>query len=118
MIPGFNHNIKYKGKIYHVQTEDSGEKNPYVVSHIFLGGNILATKRTSYRDILSNENRNAIVEEMMKEQHKSMIKELIAGAWENKMEKASATALDADQAANSEKSLDQIILDYLSKDDS
>ena len=24
MVVGFNHNIKHKGKAYHIQTEDSG----------------------------------------------------------------------------------------------
>jgi hypothetical protein len=27
MVVGFNHNIKHKGKMYHIQTEDSGLEN-------------------------------------------------------------------------------------------
>ena len=44
MIPGFNHNIKHKGRIYHIQTEDSGPKNPHIITHLFVGGNVLASK--------------------------------------------------------------------------
>lgn len=28
MLLGYNHNITYKGEVFHVQTEDSGVKNP------------------------------------------------------------------------------------------
>src|SRR5690606_34821597 len=35
MIPGFNHNIKHKGRIFHIQTEDSGPKNPHIITHLF-----------------------------------------------------------------------------------
>jgi hypothetical protein len=37
-VTGFNHNIKYKGKVYHVQTEDSGVNNPHIITHLFVGG--------------------------------------------------------------------------------
>ena len=55
-VTGFNHNIKHKGKVYHVQTEDSGVNNPHIITHLFVGGNILASKKTSYADILNAEN--------------------------------------------------------------
>ncbi len=41
MVPGFNHNVKYKGQVFHVQTEDSGVENPHIITHLFLGGNIV-----------------------------------------------------------------------------
>jgi len=44
VVPGFNHNIKHKGRIFHVQTEDSGPKNPHIITHLFVGGNILADR--------------------------------------------------------------------------
>ena len=52
MVQGFNHNIKHKGKLFHIQTEDSGRENPHIITHVFVGGNILATKKTSYADIV------------------------------------------------------------------
>ncbi len=79
---GFNHNIKYKGKIFHVQTEDSGVSNPHITTHLFEGGNILATKKTSYADIIQAENLPDIVRELMQEQHKAMLRNLINGAYD------------------------------------
>jgi hypothetical protein len=82
-VTGFNHNIKHKGKVYHVQTEDSGVNNPHLITHLFVGGNILASKKTSYADILGAENLQEVVRELMEEQHKEMLRNLINGVYDN-----------------------------------
>jgi hypothetical protein len=79
MIPGFNHNIKHQGRIYHVQTEDSGPKNPHFITHLFLGGNILASKKTEYRDLLGQPDYEKAVLSLMQEQHKQMMRNLVNG---------------------------------------
>lgn len=81
-VTGFNHNIKHKGKVYHVQTEDSGVNNPHIITHLFVGGNILASKKTSYADILGAENLHEVVRELMEEQHKEMLRNLINGVYD------------------------------------
>lgn len=83
MLPGFNHNIKYKNKIFHIQTEDSGEENPIIISHIFIGGNIIATKKTNYSHLLGKENLFENVKAIMENQHKELIKELITGKYDS-----------------------------------
>jgi hypothetical protein len=82
-VTGFNHNIKHKGKVYHVQTEDSGINNPHIITHLFVGGNILASKKTSYADILNAENLSEVVRELMEEQHKEMLRNLINGVYDS-----------------------------------
>ncbi|AKQ64247.1 hypothetical protein A176_001159 [Myxococcus hansupus] len=82
-VTGFNHNIKHKGKVYHVQTEDSGINNPHIITHLFVGGNILASKKTSYADILNAENLAEVVRELMEEQHKEMLRNLINGVYDS-----------------------------------
>src|SRR5689334_11341898 len=81
-VTGFNHNIKHKGKVYHVQTEDSGINNPHIITHLFVGGNILASKKTSYADIVTAENLPEVVRELMEEQHKEMLRNLINGVYD------------------------------------
>jgi hypothetical protein len=81
-VTGFNHNIKHKGKVYHVQTEDSGVNNPHIITHLFVGGNILATKKNSYADIVKAPNLAELVREMMEEQHKEMLRNLINGVYD------------------------------------
>src|SRR4051794_40506972 len=82
-VTGFNHNIKHKGQVFHVQTEDSGVNNPHIITHLFVGGNILASKKTSYADIIKADNLSEVVRELMEEQHKEMLRNLINGVYEN-----------------------------------
>lgn len=82
MVQGFNHNIKHKGKLFHIQTEDSGRDNPHIITHVFVGGNILATKKTSYADIVKADRLETIVRELMEEQHKSVLRNLINGVYD------------------------------------
>lgn len=81
MLVGYNTNISYKGIVYHVQTEDSGIKNPMLVTLLYYKGAILSSKKTSYADIVGDPNMRTKLEEIMKDQHKKMIKELIAGKY-------------------------------------
>jgi hypothetical protein len=83
MVVGFNHNIKHKGGMYHIQTEDSGLENPHIITHLFVGGNILASKKTSYADIIGAENLTQVVRELMEEQHKEMLRNLINGVYDD-----------------------------------
>ncbi|HXU79826.1 MAG TPA: hypothetical protein VN914_00395, partial [Polyangia bacterium] len=69
---GYNHNVKYKGRIYHVQTEDSGPTNPRLFTHLYFEGTILATKRHEY-DAASAED---VVRGLMQGQHKAILKDL------------------------------------------
>ena len=82
-VTGFNHNIKHKGKMYHVQTEDSGVSNPHIITHLFVGGNIVASQKTSYSDIIGAEDLQRVVRGMMEEQHKQMLRNLIRGGYDS-----------------------------------
>jgi hypothetical protein len=89
-VTGFNHNIKHKGKVYHVQTEDSGAANPHIITHLFVGGNILATRRSSYADLVRSESLSELVRDLMEEQHKEMLRNLVGGAYDNVDNKATS----------------------------
>lgn len=99
MIPGFNHNIKHKGRVYHIQTEDSGPKNPHVITHVFVGGNIIASKKTAYADILNADNWEKAVRSLMEEQHKQMLRNLVNGIYDG-VETGTAYHLDGPAPMN------------------
>ncbi len=82
MVVGFNHNFRYKGEVYHIQTEDSGVKNPNIVTLLYQGGTILGSKKTSYADIAKVDNLEQVVVELMKEQHKGMLRSLKSGEYD------------------------------------
>jgi len=92
MVVGYNHNIKHAGKLFHVQTEDSGLDNPHVITHLFVGGNIIASKKTSYADIAGADNLAEVVRELMEEQHKEMLRNLINGVYDGVQEGQAAQA--------------------------
>jgi hypothetical protein len=79
MLTGYNTNISYENKVYHVQTEDSGQNNPVIVSLLYFQGAILSSKKTTYAHLLNDPDFRVKVREMMKEQHKSLIKEVMDG---------------------------------------
>jgi len=85
MLVGYNHNIGYKGEVFHVQTEDSGINTPHIITLLYRGGNILASKKTSYADIVKMGNLSQVVEELMKEQHKDMLRRLKNGEFDDKL---------------------------------
>ncbi len=83
-VTGFNHNIKHQGKIFHVQTEDSGVSNPHIITHLFVGGNILASLKASYAEEVGAENLQRRVRELMEAQHKQMLRNLIHGMYDDR----------------------------------
>lgn len=85
MLVGYNHNIGYKGEVFHVQTEDSGINTPHIITLLYRGGNILASKKTSYADIVKMGNLSQVVEELMKEQHKDMLRRLKNGEFDERL---------------------------------
>lgn len=69
---GYNHNVKYGGHVFHVQTEDSGPQNPHIFTHLFFEGSILGSKRCQYDPAASEDE----VRGLMQSQHKAILKEL------------------------------------------
>jgi hypothetical protein len=117
MVLGFNHNIRYKGELFHVQTEDSGLANPHIITLLYLGGTILASKKTSYADIIKTEQLEQVVEAIMKEQHKEMMRRLKGGEFDARLFPNSAApaapAPSTPPPSPTTRSLDEVILDYL-----
>ena len=52
MLVGYNNNVTYKGKVYHVQTEDSGLNNPIIVTLRISKAQSLLQKKTSYSHLI------------------------------------------------------------------
>jgi len=81
---GFNNNVKHRGRLFHIQTEDSGIRHPHVITHLFAdGGRILKTIKTSYAQHIGNDRLSAVVRELMKEQHKTMFIALRDGTFDH-----------------------------------
>ena len=79
MQTGYNTNLGRRGVSFHVQTEDSGEKRPHVITHLFHRGTILATDRVDYSERLESANLAEEVKATMESQHKAMLRRLARG---------------------------------------
>ena len=102
MITGFNTDVKYRGVVYHVQTEDKGTANPLIETLIYKGGEILGSRRLPYANLAKRGDEPAITK-LMEDQHKAMILEVKRGRFDPAGDK---TVLE-------DLPLDEIVLAYL-----
>lgn len=70
MITGFNTDIEHDGVVYHVQTEDKGLDSPIILSLVYVGGTILASKRSPYADLIEQGFSDEALAERLKRQHR------------------------------------------------
>ena len=70
MITGFNTDIEHDGVVYHVQTEDKGLDSPIILSLVYVGGTILASKRSPYEDLIATGFSDEVLAERLKRQHR------------------------------------------------
>jgi len=70
VITGFNTDIEHEGTVYHVQTEDKGLDSPIILSLVYVGGTILASKRSPYQDLIASGFSDEILAERLKRQHR------------------------------------------------
>jgi hypothetical protein len=79
MLSGFNTNFRYRGVLFHVQTEDSGRGHPHVITHLFHGGNIIASQKQEYSKLLLEDDVEDAVRKLMENQHKEILRQLSRG---------------------------------------
>ena len=83
MITGFNTDVEHEGVIYHVQTEDKGLASPLILSLVYTGGEILASKRSPYEDLIAAGFSEAVLVERLQRQHKLICAAIHAGRIED-----------------------------------
>ena len=143
VITGFNTNVRHGGRMFHVQTEDSGRKNPHIISHLYCGGTILASEKSHYDERLDADDLDDQVRGLMEAQHKAMLRRLKGAGFDDVIverlggetgegtttspsisdtpsphaDSAAADTPGADRAFGdgivSQKPLDEVILEYL-----
>ena len=80
MITGFNTDVKHADRVYHVQTEDRGVANPVVESLVYVGGEILLSKKSPYKDLVAGDRVDEkALREMMDLQHRRVIEAIRRG---------------------------------------
>jgi hypothetical protein len=131
VITGFNTDIKHNEKVYHIQTEDKGLQNPYIESLVYVGGEILASKKTSYAEQAGAGVDEKWIGSLMEQQHRTMIAAIKRGRFDVTADVTKATARPTIStpmpvptrvepppplAIDEERTLDQVIIDYLASE--
>jgi hypothetical protein len=83
VITGFNTDIPFGGVTYHVQTEDKGLKTPLILSLVYVGGTIIASKRTPYADLIESGFDEGALTERLQRQHKLICAAIRSGRVED-----------------------------------
>lgn len=83
MITGFNTDVEHGGVVYHVQTEDKGLESPLILSLVYVGGAILASKRSLYHDLIARGFNETLLAERLQRQHKLICAAINAGRIED-----------------------------------
>jgi len=86
---GLNSDVMYKGLYFHVQTEDWGHDNPYLVSRVYQNGAVIKSIKTPYSEVLRpstgllNKHRNRFdpeaIREALRKQHEKILDQLLSG---------------------------------------
>ena len=81
MEKGFNSDVSWRGTEYHVQTEDWGSANPFLVSRVFHNGAVVKSIKTSYGEVLPHGTRAEAktIRLAMKIQHQQILDLLVSG---------------------------------------
>jgi hypothetical protein len=135
MIAGYNTDVRHEEVVFHVQTEDKGTANPFIESLVYVGGRVLAAKRASYAALLAEGKGVDAIGELMDAQHRDMITAIRQGRFDAKVQamlgsrpalrRAAAVRpppsqaedlLAATRITETERTLDQVILDYLTNE--
>ena len=80
MITGFNTDVDYDGRVFHVQTEDKGRDNPTIESLVYSRGEIVAARNTRYEDLSKSDaySEDAVMDRMER-QHQALIRDILNG---------------------------------------
>jgi hypothetical protein len=111
MITGFNTDVDFEGRIFHVQTEDKGLDNPIVESLVYTAGEIITSRRASYGDLLkSPEYTDAELARRMESQHQAIIREIMSGRFDPDGPRPFGYNIVTN------RSLDEVVLEFLARE--
>lgn len=85
MEKGFNSDIIFRGMNFHIQTEDWGLENPYLVSRVYSNGAVVKSVKTPYTEVLGSTliNRHRVdvqaIRLALRYQHEKILDLLVSG---------------------------------------
>jgi hypothetical protein len=106
MITGYNTDVPHSDLVFHVQTEDKGKSSAWIESLVYVGGQVVARKRSSYKSYLDEGQGKQAIAEMMDKQHRLMIAEVRGGKFDAKVSELASAAIQPEAPAESTAATD------------
>lgn len=118
MITGFNTDIEHDGVTYHVQTEDKGLETPLLLTLVYTGGTILASKRSLYDDLIAEGFDEKLLAERLQRQHKLICAAIRSGRIEDLklMSQREANVRQAQKAEQKKEALQNLLSEQAATD--
>ena len=127
MITGYNTDVRHNNRVFHIQTEDKGDATPEIESLVYVGGEILASQKTSYADAIRGGRDDRAIQEILERQHRTMIAAIQRGGFDGPDgtvrvpdgmtaaggDPAASASAPGERGSAGDRSLDQVILEYL-----
>lgn len=82
-MSGMNTEARYKGAVFHVQTQDLGPPLRSIESLIYKSGKLLTSRKTSYAPFLGSPEIEKKIQQLLEEQHTAILKDIAAGKFEH-----------------------------------
>lgn len=89
---GFNSDVVFKGMNFHIQSEDWGLENPFIVSRVYQNGAVIKSIKTSYAEVLRpfagmygsrvSHQRQVdpqVIRDALRGQHQKILDQLLSG---------------------------------------
>jgi len=109
MITGFNTDVECADCVYHVQTEDRGLDNPIIESLVYTGGEIVASRKNPYADLIASGcfSEDALMKRM-EAQHRELMGEIRHGKFSDEK-----TRKPFGHAIVTNRSFDEVVATFL-----
>jgi len=82
-MKGLSNEVRYKGAVFYVQTQDTGPASGYVESLIYKAGQLLTSRKSFYYSYLNSPDLQERVISLMKEQHRAILRDIQTGRFDH-----------------------------------
>lgn len=82
-MAGINSTITRSGVDFHIQTQDKGKMAHYVESTVYKSGRVLSSRKTFYTAILDSPELKEQINQIIKEQHNTILSEIEEGKFDH-----------------------------------
>jgi hypothetical protein len=76
---GLSTTVAHAGFSFLIQTQDSGPRAHFLETLVYRSGRLVYSRRTSYTTILDDPHRDNRLMNLVQDQHKSVLNDVIAG---------------------------------------